>query len=357
MSTQAKMTNSYRDSSWSDFKEDLENMKEVVDAKYLLESLGFRVERETPKELRCSCIIHGGDNKTAFRFNKERKSWVCFTHKCHDIFGNDIIGLIKAVLGVEFMDAVMYLRKFVGDTKLKSVEIKAKREREKFIENSKKPNEEIEDKRVTEESLNYYKPFRSKSFLEDGFSEKTLDYFEVGGGWVDGEGVQRDIIPVRDDDGKLVAYALRDIRRKFIADDRKYIFTLGFNKDKVLYNMHNAKKYAVTSPIIVVEGQKSVWKFHELGIYNAVACMGSGITQGQMLLLYKYAYKGVVTMFDNDKPGIEATIKAGDNMRGKVDIRHVFITEADENGKGLDPSDLSDVAIFEYLKSYIYKEN
>jgi len=351
-STQATMMNSDRSEKWVNFKEDLENMKEVVDPRYLIEALGFKVERETPKELRGACSIHDGDNKTAFRFNKERKTWVCFTHKCHEIFGNDIIGLIKAALGVEFMDAVLYLKKFVGDIGYISSELKARRERERFIENSKQEIEVSKD--VNEEALGYFKPFRSKSFLEDGFTEKTLDFFEVGGGWKDKDGIERDIIPVRDDEGKLVAYALRDIRRgDDVDDDRKYIFTLGFNKDKVLYNLNNAKKYCMEKPLIVVEGQKSVWRFHELGIYNAVACMGSEITQGQRILLYKYAYKGIVTMFDNDLAGIRATIKSAEDMRGKIDISHVFITEVDVNGKGLDPSDLSDEAIFEYLKSYI----
>ena len=117
--------------------------------------------------------------------------------------------------------------------------------------------------------------------------------------------------------------------------------------------MHNAKQHGMEKPIIVVEGQKSVWRLYELGIYNAVAVMGSGVTNGQKLLLYKYAYKGVVTMFDNDLSGINSTIKSGEDMRGKIDISHVFITEVDEKGKGLDPSDLSDEVIFEYLKSYI----
>ncbi len=353
MSMKATRMHLDKDEKWSNFKDDLENMKEAVDPRHLVESLGFKVERETPKELRGPCSIHDGDNKTAFRFNKERKTWVCFTHKCHEVFGNDIIGLIKAVLGVEFMDAVLHLKKFVGDIGLMSSEIKIRREREKFIESSKKGNEEIKDKDVNEEALGFFKPLRSKSFLEDGFSKETLDFFEVGGGWVDSEHVTRDVIPVRDDESRLVAYALRDIRRKNIDDDRKYIFTFGFDKDKVLYNLNNAKQYGMKKPIIVVEGQKSVWRFHELGIYNVVAVMGSGITEGQKILLYKYAYRGIITMFDNDLPGIRATIKSGEDMRGKIDIGHIFITEVDENGKGLDPSDLSDEVMLGYLKSYI----
>jgi 5S rRNA maturation endonuclease (ribonuclease M5) len=344
--------NSYKDRDWNNFKDDLENMKEAVDSRYLLESLGFKIERETTKELRGPCLIHGGDNKTAFRFNKERKSWVCFTHKCHEVYGNDIIGLIKAVLGIDFLEAVNYLRNFVGDIKVRSVELRAKRERERFIEYSKKPNSEIEDKRVNEKAIKYYKPFRSPSFLNEGFSVETLDFFEVGGGWVDKEGVTRDVIPIRDDSGVLVAYALRDIRKE-ADDDRKYIFTSGFSKDKVLYNMNNAKRYGMKLPLIIVEGQKSVWKFHQLGIQHSVAIMGSRITNGQKLLLYKYAYKGVVLMFDNDIAGVNGMLTAAEELKGVLNVNFVFITEVDENGDGLGPSDLPNDVILEYLKFYI----
>ena len=344
VSMQMKTRSDKRD-EWIDFKQNLEALKQAVEPRYLVESLGFKVERETPKELRGTCTIHGGDNKTAFRFNKERRSWVCFTHKCHEIFGGDIIGLIKASLGVEFMDAVLYLKNFIGDIDIKVTEINIQRERRRFIENSKQ--EMYVGKDVNEEALLLFRPFRSESFLDDGFSIETLDFFEVGGGWVDKDYITRDIIPIRDDRGKLVAYALRDIRRN-VDDDRKYIFTAGFNKDKVLYNLNNAKKYTLEKPFIVVEGQKSVWRLHELGIHNALAVMGSEITQGQRKLLYQYAIKGIIVFFDGDSAGVLGVIKACEVFRGKIDITPVFITESDK-----DPSDLSDEAILGYLKSYI----
>ena len=82
--------NSNKDKEWEDFRIRLSNLKDAIDPHYLVESLGFVVKKETPKELRCTCIVHGGDNPTSFRFNKERKTWVCFSHKCHEVFGNDI---------------------------------------------------------------------------------------------------------------------------------------------------------------------------------------------------------------------------------------------------------------------------
>jgi hypothetical protein len=93
----------------------LEVFKAAVDPKFLLQNLGLKIIRETPKELSGPCKIHGGDNTTSFRFNKDKRTWVCFSHKCHELYGCDIIGLIMATLGIDFMSAVDYLRELVGN--------------------------------------------------------------------------------------------------------------------------------------------------------------------------------------------------------------------------------------------------
>ena len=67
----------YKDNKdWENFREKLSYLKTSVDPHYLLESLGVSVDRETPKEIRGTCPVHGGDNKTAFRFNKDTSTWV-----------------------------------------------------------------------------------------------------------------------------------------------------------------------------------------------------------------------------------------------------------------------------------------
>lgn len=338
-----------RYSRLDEYRTNLKNMKNVVDSRYLLESLGFEIDRETPREFRGECRIHGGDNKTAFRFNKETKTWKCFTRHCDEIYGTDIIALIQAKMGVDFVGAVKYLRDLVGDLDdlgFKSLQYKMKREKEEF--EGRYGKHEVSDSIVTEECLRQFKAFRSSHFLLDGFSNELLDYFEVAGGYTDKHGFIRDVIPIRDVDGKLVAYSFRDIRHD-VSDDRKYILSTGFNKDKVLYNLHKAKEHSETKPIIVVEGFKSVWKLYSYGIPNVVACMGSQLTPGQCNLLLSYALKGVITMFDNDAPGIKGTAHAFSELSDKLPITPIFITEVGEDEKGLDPSDLSKEVIYNYL--------
>lgn len=356
MHTKMKSYHKYKKNEWVDFKEKLDYIKNTVDPHYLLSSLGISLERETPKEIRCVCPIHGGDNKTAFRFNKETRTWVCFTKKCHDVFGNDIIGLIKALTGKEFMDAVEHLKDLVGDVDgVDFIACKRQREMDSFM----RTNDQITEKpkSVNQNSLDIFKTLRSAYFNKQGFESSTLDYFEIAGGWQDKQGLIRDIIPIRNDMGELVAYSLRDIRDN-ADDDFKYILTPGFDKQNCLYNLDKAQEYTESMPLIVVEGFKSVWRLYELGIRNVVATMGAGITEGQEALLCTYAFKGAVVMFDNDAAGVTSTIKAMEALKGKLDVVPVFIQEVDERGKGLDPADLTEEQVYDYLDTYyIKKEN
>jgi hypothetical protein len=56
--------------------------------------------------------------------------------------------------------------------------------------------------------------------------------------------------------------------------------------------------------------------------------------------------------YDNDIAGIKGSVNACGRLKGKLDSAIVFITEVDENGKGLDPADLDKNTVYNYLKGY-----
>jgi len=337
---------------WQDVVDSVQYMKDAVDLRFLVESLGFTISHETSKELRGACIIHGGDNKTSFRFNKSTRTWACFSHKCNEQYGSDVIGLIRSSLKIGFMEAVEYLKSITGNfCSDQFLEYKKLRERNSFIEAYSVLRPSL-DESVFEAKLKLFQSIRSDYFIDKGFTKDTLDFFEVGGGYIDKYGIIREVIPIRSVNGVLLAYALRD-KRDHVSYDSKYIFTEGFNKDSVLYNLNNSVDLAKSMPLIVVEGYKSVWRLHQYGIRNVVAVMGSSITTGQEGLILSYAPNGVVIMFDNDLAGISGSMKAFSDLNRKTKIDVVFITEFDNSGKGLDPSDLSKVQIYGYLKNYV----
>ncbi|HLD90902.1 MAG TPA: toprim domain-containing protein [Patescibacteria group bacterium] len=333
------------------FKDKLQYIKATVDPQFLLEHLGFKVFNKNRHELRCACKVHGGDNETSFRFNLETRTWVCFSHKCHDIYGNDIIGLIKATNGCNFMAAVEYLKNMVGgiddfDTKIVAYKYRKQREDHTATFFPERHVPAI----VSESNLLKFKQFRSDRFIKDGFKQETLDYFEIAGGYTDkNDPYIRDIIPIRDSDGYLVAYSLRDIRDDVSDNKKKYRLTPDFDKDSVLYNLNNIKDLLLIKPLILVEGFKSVWRLYEYGIHNVAAVIGSSVTIGQLNLIMSFAYQGCVLFFDNDPAGILCTSKACEDLNGKIKVIPQFITEIDEKGKGLDPSDLTKEQVHTYL--------
>lgn len=334
---------------------DINALKESVDLHNLLYSLGFKITNENPREIRCTCIVHGGDNKSAFRLNKEKRTWICFTHKCHEEYGYDIIGLIKGVLKVDFVGALEHLKKLVGDNVVNASYMAARQfssSKDSFIREYAKPTK---PSYVNEDHLRSYRPLRSQSFLqEDNFSKETLDYFEVAGGLTDKWNVLRDIIPIRDVNDELQAYSLKDVRRNPPDTSYKYIITEGFIKDSVLYNLNNAKVYAELFPIIVVEGFKSVWRLYDYGIYNVVAAVGSFVTEGQMKLLKAHATKGVVMFFDGDEAGRTGSDLAKEYLT-KEGIKTTVVTIAPEDMKKEDdgPAELSMEQTYRYLNEFV----
>jgi len=334
--------------SKEDFRYRINRLKEAIDAEQLLRMMGFGITRVTSKEVRGPCKVHGGDNKTSFRMNKETKNWVCFSHNCHEEVGYDVISLVRKMLHMNFNEALEYLESISGvnvHDERSYLEYKRSKDRQEAIQQMRN-NKQMPSILANETYLKSFRKFRSDYFEREkngGFPKEVLDYFEVGGGYVDKYKFQRDVIPIRRLDGELLAYSCRDITDK-AEYDYKYLLTEGFDKDKVLYNFHNAKDFLGESKtVIVVEGFKSVWKLYMAGYRNAVACMGSAITGGQQNLLYQRAFN-VILLFDADQAGAKGTVRALEDMKGKINMRPLFITELNS-----DPGDLT----IEELRSLI----
>ena len=84
--------------------------------------------------------------------------------------------------------------------------------------------------------------------------------------------------------------------------------TLTYSKRRILYGMNLAKK-SKRSNIILCEGNLDVVTLHQAGFDNAVASMGTALTQEQLRLLSRYT-KELVLCYDNDNAGQQATRRA-----------------------------------------------
>ena len=115
------------------------------------------------------------------------------------------------------------------------------------------------------------------------------------------------MLPVIDTRGDVVAFGSRVLDKS----EPKYMNTpetLTYSKRCILYGMNLAKK-SKRSNIILCEGNLDVVTLHQAGFDNAVASMGTALTQEQLRLLSRYT-KELVLCYDNDKAGALATQRA-----------------------------------------------
>jgi DNA primase len=323
-----------------------EMIKSAVDPEHLLTVLGVQIYRRSANELRGPCIVHGGDNKTAFRLRKDKKTWVCFTKQCHLTYGSDSIGLVQGVQKCDFEEAVRFLSDITGISIEEGREprvnaIKNELEMKKFSRMRKR--EYIPPSDVSEYNLTQYRAMRT-DYFDKWFPTSVLETFEIGGSYFDKYNIQRELIPIRDDEGKLVAYSGRSLEEI----EPKYLLTNGFSKDKVLYNLHRAKEYLNEKnkyTLIVVEGFKAVWYLHMYGYDNVAACMGSKITPGQINLLCKHTHN-VVLMLDGGVAGRDGIESAIGDLKGKIKSNAIYIPDDRKS-----PDDYPPDIVIDWLKN------
>lgn len=132
-----------------------------------------------------------------------------------------------------------------------------------------------------------------------GRSQKTgrpYDYFR-----------NRVMFPIIDTSGNVVAFGGR------VMDDSKPKYlnssdTPAFKKSKHLFALNYARSHCAES-MILCEGYMDVIALHAAGFENAVATLGTAITQEQARIFAKYT-KRVIISYDSDEAGQRAADRA-----------------------------------------------
>ena len=81
-----------------------------------------------------------------------------------------------------------------------------------------------------------------------------------------------------------------------------------FKKRSILYGLNYAKSTRRKN-LILVEGNIDVITLHQAGFDNAVATMGTALTEEHIRIISKYT-KELVLCYDNDNAGADATQRA-----------------------------------------------
>ena len=139
------------------------------------------------------------------------------------------------------------------------------------------------------------------------------------------------MFPVIDVRGDVVAFGGRVLDKS----EPKYMNTSEtavYSKRRVLYGLNLAKKTKRPN-IILCEGNIDVITLHQAGFDNAVASMGTALTQEQIHLLSRYT-KELVLCYDNDNAGKAATEKAIELLRNtEFSVRVLQIPNRMEDGQ------------------------
>lgn len=162
---------------------------------------------------------------------------------------------------------------------------------------------------LTSDNEMLYKTLVNKNVL-------PLDMIEVG--LVRGDSQYHDVFknrimfPLKDLDGNIVGFS----GRKYKPDDpsdSKYVNTretIVFKKGDILYNYSDAIQEIKTRNFVYLyEGFMDVIASVRANVVNAVASMGTSLTQNQIAAL-KRLTNNVIVCYDSDGPGTIATIKA-----------------------------------------------
>ncbi|GLQ33298.1 DNA primase [Litoribrevibacter albus] len=148
----------------------------------------------------------------------------------------------------------------------------------------------------------------------------------------------RIIFPIIDTSGRTIAFGGR-----VLAKDEKPKYynspeTPIFHKSQTLYGLQQTRKHdRHPKQLVVVEGYMDVIALAQHNIHNAVACLGTALTEDHVRLLFKQT-SHIVFCFDGDSAGLKAAKKALEHSLSQlIDGREVSFLFLDD---GEDPDTL-----------------
>ncbi len=155
---------------------------------------------------------------------------------------------------------------------------------------------------------------RRKGHSEGALRESGLFYPRAGGA-PSPRFRGRLMIPIRDNQGRIVAFTARQMDVTPADDptrEAKYVNspeTPVFVKGALLFNLDRARIHASeTRPFLMVEGQLDAIRCWTAGLTTAIAPQGTGVTETQLHLLRRHR-AGIECLLDGDSAGRRAALR------------------------------------------------
>jgi DNA primase len=143
----------------------------------------------------------------------------------------------------------------------------------------------------------------------------------------------RVIFPILDLGGRVVAFGGRILGEaeehvpKYLNSPESAIYSKG----RTLYGLHWSKgAVRKEETALVVEGYMDYVSLAAHGVENAVAPLGTAMTEDQAELISRYARRAIL-LYDSDKAGLKATFRSGDALlRAGVEVLVATLPEGED---------------------------
>lgn len=316
--------------------------------------------RKAGRNHKANCPFHN-EKSPSFTVSPDKQIFYCFG--CNE--GGDVFTFVMKIEGLTFPEAARKLALKAG--------VEYGDERSHAMTEADKERLEIK-KLLTAAAAFYHKtlfsPAGEKARLylgERRLNKATVERFELGWAPAGGtalmdemksKGWSRDIalkagliteregglvadtfrgrimFPIRNQAGDTVAFGGRVLDPE---GQPKYLNspeTILFSKRRTLYGLHEAlPQIRKSAKLLLLEGYMDVIGAHQHGVDWAVAPLGTALTAEHAGLIGRYA-KDTVVMFDDDRAGINASVRAAE-----IFMEAGFYVRLANLGNGQDPDE------------------
>ena len=278
------------------------------------------------------CPFHG-EKTPSFNIYTENGSFYCFGCGA----GGDVITFIMKIENLDYVEAVKFLAQRAGMempentyddsmSKLRMRIYEANREAARFFHSTLiSPRGQsglnylrgraLSDRTIRHFGLGFADDdwnslcnfLKNKDFSEYEILSANLAFKNRSGNGIHDRFVDRVMFPIIDLRGNVIAFGGR-----IMTDEKpKYLNTSDtpvFKKSENLFSLNNAKS-SDTRTLILCEGYMDVIALNQAGFTNAVATLGTALTNEQAVLMKRYADE-VIICYDADGAGQKATARA-----------------------------------------------
>lgn len=283
------------------------------------------------------CPFHG-EKTPSFNIYTENGSFYCFGCGA----GGDVITFIMKIENLDYVEAVKFLAQRAGmempentyDDSLSKLRMRiyeANREAARFFHSTLiSPRGQsglnyLRGRALSDRTIRHFglgfadddwnslcNHLKNKGFSEYEIYSANLAFKRKNGNGIYDRFVNRVMFPIIDLRGNVIAFGGR-----IMTDEKpKYLNTSDtpvFKKSENLFSLNNAKSSG-TRTLILCEGYMDVIALNQAGFTNAVATLGTALTNEQAVLMKRYADE-VIICYDADGAGQKATARAIDILR------------------------------------------